>query len=145
MRVNYLYLRDGALVPKYQTSQAAGADLHACIEKPIIIKVGQSVLVPSGIAVELPKGYELQIRPRSGLALNHGVTVLNSPGTVDSDYRGELMALMINHGSKPFTINNGDRIAQIIIAKHETVQFKEVKEFTESSRGKSGFGSTGHK
>lgn len=144
MKVGFQKLKSGATVPKYHSMQAAGADLHACLEKTIVIKPGERVLVPSGIAVQLPKGYELQIRPRSGLALNHGITVLNSPGTVDSDYRGELMALLVNFGSSIFKINNGDRIAQIVVSKHETVNFYEVKNIGKTSRGISGFGSTGN-
>lgn len=143
MKIGFQKLKPDALVPTYQTTEAAGADLHACLDESLTIATGERVLVPSGIAVELPKGYELQIRPRSGLALKHGVTVLNSPGTVDSDYRGELMALLINHGSEPFTIDHGDRIAQIVISKHETVEFDEVVEFSDSLRGEAGFGSTG--
>jgi dUTP pyrophosphatase len=143
MIVKFQKLKPPAIVPKYQTAQAAGADLYACLEEAVTVKAGERVLVPSGIAVELPKGYELQIRPRSGLAVKHGVTVLNSPGTVDSDYRGELMVLLVNHGQEPFKIQHGERIAQVIICRHETVTFEEVTEFSESERGTAGFGSTG--
>ncbi|MEK7602781.1 MAG: dUTP diphosphatase [Patescibacteria group bacterium] len=143
MKVRFIKLNPKASVPIYQSEQAAGADMHACLDEPIVLVSGEHVLVPTGIAVELPEGYELQIRPRSGLALKHGVTVLNSPGTVDSDYRGELMALLVNHGSESFKIKHGERIAQAVIAKHENVFFEEVSEFSKTKRGTLGFGSTG--
>lgn len=130
-------------LPRHQSKAAAGMDLHANIQQEIIIKKGQRVLVPTGIRIALPIGYEAQVRPRSGLAYKHGVTVLNTPGTVDADYRGELCVLLINHGSEDFTIQRGDRIAQLVIAKVEMIEFKEVDDLPESIRGAGGYGSTG--
>ena len=129
-------------VPSRQSQQAAGFDLHANIEKTTI-KKGEFVLIPVGIKIALPFGYEAQIRSRSGLALKHGVVVLNSPGTVDSDYRGEIKVLLINHGAEDFTINRGDRIAQMIIAKVEMINFTETDALPETERGENGYGSTG--
>jgi len=128
-------------LPTRGTPLSAGLDLHAKIN--ITIKKGERALVPTGIRVALPFGYEAQVRPRSGLALKHGVTVLNSPGTIDADYRGEVAALLINHGEKDFDIARGDRIAQMVIAKVEMVEFDEVDELPESVRGDGGWGSTG--
>jgi dUTP pyrophosphatase len=129
-------------VPTRQSSQAAGLDLHAKIGGTITIQKGECVLIPTGIKIALPFGFEAQIRSRSGLALNHGVVVLNSPGTVDADYRGEIKVLLINHGMENFKINRGDRIAQIIISKIETMDFTEVDTLPETARGDGGFGST---
>jgi dUTP pyrophosphatase len=129
-------------LPSYQTTSAAGADLMAAIEDDIVLAPGKRTLVPSGIAIELPDGYEAQVRPRSGLALKHGVTVLNAPGTIDADYRGEVGVILINHGHEPFTIRRGDRIAQIIVAPVVQAQFHEA-ELSETARGAGGFGSTG--
>lgn len=143
MKVRFVKLHERAQVPQYQTAEAAGADLYACLETPVMLHPGKVELVPTGIAIEIPKGYEVQIRPRSGLALKHGITILNSPGTVDSDYRGELLMMLINHGPEPFEIKHGERIAQMVVARHETAEFEEVEELSGSSRGTSGFGSTG--
>lgn len=132
----------GMALPSYQTTSAAGADLMAAIEDDIVLAPGKRTLVPSGIAIELPDGYEAQVRPRSGLALKHGVTVLNAPGTIDADYRGEVGVILINHGHEPFTIRRGDRIAQIIVAPVVQAQFHEA-ELSETARGAGGFGSTG--
>lgn len=129
--------------PHYATEQSAGLDLSAAIDEDIILKPGERVIVPSGFALALPVGYEAQIRPRSGLALKHGIAVLNSPGTVDADYRGEIKALLINHGQEEFTISRGMRIAQMVIAKHEHVKFQHVETLDDTARGVSGFGSTG--
>ena len=136
-------LRDGALLPEYQTSGSAGADLHAYLAEPITLKPMERRLIPTGLFVELPAGYELQVRPRSGLALKHGVTVLNTPGTVDSDYRGELCVLLINFGSEPFTVQNGDRIAQAVVAQAVQVSFVQTDALSETGRGVNGYGSTG--
>jgi dUTP pyrophosphatase len=131
-------------LPKYETSGSAGMDLLAAIDEPLIIKPGEIKLVKTGISIALEKGFEAQVRPRSGLALKNGITVLNSPGTVDSDYRGEVCAILINHSQVEFTITRGMRIAQIVIAKHEQAEIKEVEDLDETARGKGGFGSTGH-
>ena len=131
------------LLPSYQSVGAAGADLMAALAEPMEIEPGARALVPSGFTVAVPPGFEMQVRPRSGLAAKHGVTVLNAPGTVDSDYRGEVMAILINHGDSTFTIQHGDRIAQIVIAPVVTAAFEEVVATDETARGDSGFGSTG--
>ena len=136
-------LKEGALLPEYKTSGSAGADLRALIEDPIILKPMQGCLIPTGLSVELPKGIELQVRPRSGLALKHGITVLNTPGTVDSDYRGELAVLLINLGNEDFKIENGDRIAQAVIAQAIQADFVQKDELSNTERGAGGYGSTG--
>lgn len=136
-------LRDGALLPEYQTSGSAGADLHAYLAEPITLKPMERTLIPTGLFVELPEGYELQVRPRSGLALKYGVTVLNTPGTVDSDYRGELCVLLVNLGSEPFTVQNGDRIAQAVVAQTVQVRFVQTDALSKTGRGSNGYGSTG--
>jgi dUTP diphosphatase len=130
-------------MPAYATPGAAGLDLLAANERDIELSVGARVAVPCGISLVVPKGYEAQVRPRSGIALNHGVTVLNSPGTVDSDYRGEVKAILINLGEKPFYITRGMKVAQLVIARHERVNVEEVTELPSTSRGDGGFGSTG--
>jgi dUTP pyrophosphatase len=134
--------RDLAL-PHYATAGAAGLDLLAAIESDIELQPGQRAAIPCGIAIELPLGVEAQVRPRSGLALNHGVTVLNAPGTIDSDYRGEIKAILINHGEAPFRITRGAKIAQMVIARHEQAEIAESESLSESARGAGGFGSTG--
>ena len=130
-------------VPKRQTQQAAGVDLHAKITDKVTISKGECVLIPTGIKIALPFGYEAQIRSRSGLALKHGVVVLNSPGTIDADYRGEIKVLLVNHGVTSFDIKRGDRIAQMIFAKVEMMEFNEMEELPSSERGEGGYGSTG--
>jgi len=132
-------------LPSYQTSSSAGMDLRANLEHPIIVKPLQRVLVPTGLFIELPHGFEAQIRPRSGLAFKHGITVLNSPGTIDADYRGEIKVLLVNLSDQEFAINDGERIAQMVIAKHEQISWIAVKELTDSERSAGGFGSTGVK
>ena len=132
-------------LPAYATPQSAGMDLRANIEEPIIIKPLERKLIGTGLHIALPEGYEAQIRPRSGLALKHGLTVLNSPGTVDADYRGEIMVLLVNLSDKDFVVNDGERIAQMVIARYEKVEWVEVEELSESERGAGGFGSTGKK
>jgi dUTP pyrophosphatase len=134
--------RDLAL-PHYATQGAAGLDLIAAIEEEIELLPGQRAAIPCGIAIELPHGYEAQVRPRSGLALNHGVTVLNAPGTIDSDYRGEVKAILINHGAEPYLIKRGAKIAQMVIAAHEQAEIAESDNLSDSARGAGGFGSTG--
>ena len=132
-------------LPEYETVLAAGADLRAAVEEhaPLILQPGARSLVPTGLAMALPAGYEAQIRPRSGLAYKHGVTCLNTPGTIDADYRGEVKVLLINHGDIPFKISRGERIAQMVIAPITQPEFISVNELTETARGEGGFGSTG--
>jgi len=130
-------------LPKYETLFSAGMDLRANLEESIIIKPLQRLVIKTGLFISLHQGYEAQIRPRSGLALKKGITVLNSPGTIDADYRGEIRVILINLSDKDFEINTGDRIAQMIIAKHEKIEWKAVDKLDESVRGDKGFGSTG--
>jgi dUTP pyrophosphatase len=130
-------------LPRYETAQAAGCDLLAAIDAELVIAPGARASVPTGIAIALPEGYEAQIRPRSGLALRHGVTVLNAPGTIDADYRGEIAVILINHGTEPFAVSRGMRIAQMILAPVVRADFQEVASLTETERGAGGFGSTG--
>ena len=129
--------------PAYQTELSAGMDLHANIEESISLIPGARMLIPTGLFIELPKGYEAQVRPRSGLALKHGITVLNSPGTIDADYRGEIKVLLINHSNQAFTIQNGERIAQMVVAQHALVQWDNTTELNVTERGDGGYGSTG--
>ena len=147
LTVDILRLPHGAdlPLPSYQSDAATGLDLLAAVsaEAPLTIPPGRHAAVPTGIAIALPEGTEGQVRPRSGLARNHGVTVLNSPGTVDGDYRGEIQVLLINHGSEPFVLSRGMRIAQLVIAHVARVVLKEVKELDGTNRGTGGFGSTG--
>ena len=132
-------------LPAYATSQSAGMDLRANLDKSITIHPMERLLIPTGLFMALPPGFEAQIRPRSGLALKHGITVLNSPGTIDADYRGEIMVLLINLSVDDFIINDGERIAQMIIAKHETIEFAVVDKLDETERGSGGYGHTGVK
>ena len=133
----------GAVLPSYKTKGAAGADICACIETDVVIRVGERVMVPTGLFFEIPQGYEVQVRPRSGLAVKNGVTCLNTPGTIDSDYRGEVKVILINLGQKPFTVKNGDRIAQIVVSPVEQASFCKVDVLSSTERGEGGFGSTG--
>lgn len=130
-------------LPEYATSLSAGMDLRANLDGPVNLKPLQRYLVPTGLFIELPEGFEAQIRPRSGLAYKHGITVLNSPGTIDADYRGEIKVLLVNLSDLDFIINDGERIAQMIVAKHETIKWAPVGNLQESARGEGGFGSTG--
>jgi dUTP pyrophosphatase len=130
-------------LPAPATGGAAGADLRAALGEPLVLPPGGRAAVPTGFAFAVPDGYEMQVRPRSGLALRHGVTVLNTPGTVDSDFRGEVMAILVNLGSEPFTIRHGDRVAQVLVAPVPRVAFAEVAELENTERGAGGFGSTG--
>ena len=132
-------------LPEYATALAAGLDLKANISESIILKPLQRQLVPTGLFIELTPSYEAQIRPRSGLAFKNGITVLNSPGTIDADYRGEVKVLLVNLSNEDFVINDGERIAQMVIAKHEQVKWEQVEALDESDRGAGGFGSTGQK
>ena len=129
--------------PAYATTHSAGMDLRANISEPIELKPLERILIPTGIFIELPDGYEAQIRPRSGLAINHGITMLNTPGTIDADYRGELKVITVNLSNQPYTINPGDKIAQMIIAKHEKVEWINVDELSSTERDAGGFGHTG--
>ena len=130
-------------LPAYATAGAAGMDVRALVKEPLVLAPGARAAIPTGLAVEVPEGYELQVRPRSGLALKHGVTCVNSPGTIDSDYRGEIKAILINHGEKPFRITRGAKIAQMVIARHEQAELVESEALSDSARGAGGFGSTG--
>jgi dUTP pyrophosphatase len=132
-----------ALLPSYQTDGSAGADLHACIEEDVVLKPGRRVLVRTGISIELPEGFEAQVRSRSGLALKNGVVVLNSPGTIDTDYRGEIKVILANFGEEDFVITSDMRIAQIVIARFEQFEFVAVQSLSGTLRGGGGFGSTG--
>ena len=136
---------EGLELPAHATDDAAGADLRAAVPEfePMVLEPGGFAAVPTGLQIAIPRGMEGQVRPRSGLAAKHGVTVLNSPGTVDSDYRGEVRVLLINHGPEPFEIRRGERIAQLVIARHERAVFEEVVALEETARGAGGFGSTG--
>jgi dUTP pyrophosphatase len=133
----------GLKLPTYETGQSAGMDLSAALPDALELGPGDRALIPTGLSIALPAGYEAQIRPRSGLAYKYGVTVLNTPGTIDADYRGEIKVLLINHGNEPFTIERGMRIAQMVIAKYEHVEWNVVANLDETSRGDGGFGSTG--
>ena len=132
-------------MPQYATEQSAGMDLRANLEEPIVLKPMERRLIPTGLHIALPKGYEAQVRPRSGLALKKGVTVLNSPGTVDADYRGEVGVLLINLSQEDFIVNDGERIAQMVIARHEQGVFEAVEVLDETERGEGGYGHTGVK
>lgn len=129
--------------PAYATEQSAGVDLKANIQEPVQLVSLERKLIPTGLFIALPKGYEAQVRPRSGLALKHGITVLNTPGTIDADYRGEICVILVNLSKEPFLINPGERIAQMVIAKHETAEWEVVESLDETARGAGGFGSTG--
>ena len=129
-------------LPKYQTALSAGMDLYANLEESITLKSLERKLIPTGLFLELPEGYEAQVRPRSGLAIKNGISVLNAPGTIDADYRGEIGVILVNLSTEDFSINNGDRIAQMVIAKYETAEWQEVAEINETERGAGGFGST---
>lgn len=134
---------EGAVVPEYKTSGAAGADICAFLPEPVIIKKEGRAIIPTGLFFSIPQGYEIQVRPRSGLAAKNGITVLNTPGTIDSDYRGEIKVILVNLGEADFEVKNGDRIAQIVIAPVTTGVFKLVSSLDETERGAGGFGSTG--
>jgi dUTP pyrophosphatase len=144
MAVTIKYIaKSGATIPSYQTSGAAGADICAFIDEPAVLHPGERKLVSTGIRVEIPEGYEIQVRPRSGLALKYGLTVLNAPGTIDSDYRGEIGIVLINHGSEAVTVSSGDRIAQLVVAPVAHCRFVEAPDLSETERGAGGYGSTG--
>lgn len=143
IQVQRLPHMDGIDLPRFETDQAAGADLRAAIDAPVTLSPGERTLIKTGFCMALPAGFEAQVRPRSGLALKHGITVLNSPGTIDADYRGEVGVLLINHGQDDFTISRGDRFAQMVIAPVTQGDFKVVDTLSETIRGSGGYGSTG--
>ena len=132
-------------LPAYETPQSAGMDIRANLDAPIVLKPLQRVLVPTGLYIELPVGYEAQMRPRSGLAVKHGISIVNTPGTIDADYRGEIKVVLVNLSSEEFRIEPGERIAQMVVARHEKVEWEPVDCLEESGRGEGGFGSTGRK
>lgn len=136
-------LAPGASLPVYQTVGAAGADVCACLAEPLVLAPGDRAMVATGLCLEIPQGYEVQVRPRSGLAAKHGVTVLNSPGTIDSDYRGEVKVILVNLGLADFTVFHGDRIAQLVVAPVEQASFQPTDSLSQTERGQGGFGSTG--
>ena len=143
VKVLFKRLDPKAQIPKYKTNGSSGLDLMALIEDPIKIKSQESALIPTGISVAIPQDTEIQIRPRSGLAAKYSISVLNTPGTIDSDYRGEIKIILFNHGKKEFTVNNNDRIAQMVLMPILKIEFEEVDELPETLRGSGGFGSTG--
>lgn len=130
-------------LPEYSTEYSAGMDLRANLEAPVVLKPFERALIPTGLFIELPRGFEAQIRPRSGLALKKGITVLNTPGTIDADYRGEIKVILINLSNEEFVINHGERICQMVVASHETVEWQPVEVLEETKRGAGGFGHTG--
>jgi dUTP pyrophosphatase len=143
LKVKIVRLNKQASLPVYATAHAAGMDISACIETPIAIEPSTTALIPSGFALELPEGYEAQLRPRSGLALRSMISLPNTPATIDADYRGEVKVILINYGKEPFIVRHGDRIAQMVVAKVEQVRFEEVDELGSTVRGEGGFGHTG--
>ena len=145
IKIQIKKLSNEVLTPKYETSGSSGMDIAAYIERDIIINPGEKALIPTGFSLSVPRGYEVQIRPRSGLAVKKGVTVLNTPGTIDSDYRGEIKVILINLSKDEFSVKNGERIAQMVVCPIKQVIVEEVKELTETIRGIGGFGSTGTK
>jgi len=142
MKIKVHYSGKHAL-PQFETTQSAGMDLRANIDAPVVLQPSDRALIPTGIKMALPDGYEAQIRPRSGLAYKHGITVLNSPGTIDADYRGDVGVLLINHGREPFTVEDGMRVAQMVVAQYSQFQWHAVEDLDETDRGEGGFGSTG--
>ncbi len=144
MKVNIKKLRPGAILPQYHTEDSAGVDLAAAIDEPITLKPLERKLIPTGLAIEVPKGYEAQVRARSGLSLKHGITAANGVGTVDADFRGELCAILVNLSNEDFTIEPGMRVAQMILKKYETIEWQESDKLSQTKRGESGYGSTGH-
>lgn len=137
--------RSGVELPAYATALSAGVDVRAAIDSPMILGPLERAIVPTGLYLEIPAGYEVQVRPRSGLAAKKGVTVLNAPGTIDADYRGQVCVILVNLSNEPFVIENGERVAQLVLARHETIEWDETDELSASGRGEGGFGSTGTK
>ncbi len=143
VRVRVLPNGEGLELPAYQTADSAGADLRAAVAEPVVLKPGERAVIPCGFAMALPSGWEAQVRPRSGLAVKHGITVLNAPGTIDADYRGEVMVPLINLGVEPFAVNRNERIAQMVLAPVHQVHWRAVDALDDTERGTGGFGSTG--
>ncbi len=143
VKIKRLANGEGLGLPRYETALATGCDVRAAVTAPLVLKPGMRFMVPTGIAIALPPGWEAQMRPRSGLAAKYGVSCVNAPGTIDADYRGELKVILINHGAEDFTINRGDRIGQMVIAPVYQARFEEVEDLDETERGQGGFGSTG--
>lgn len=143
VKVHCVRLKPSAIIPRYMTDHAAGMDLHAALDAEVVLPPGGRALIPTGLALEIPPGFEGQVRPRSGLALKQGIALVNSPGTIDADYRGEVGVIVINHGDQPVVFAPGDRIAQLVIAPVTRVTFKEVQELGETGRAGGGFGHTG--
>lgn len=143
LQIRRLDGNDDIPIPRYMTPHAAGMDLAAAVEAPVTLAPGERRLIPTGLAVAIPSGYEAQIRPRSGLAIKHGISMVNAPGTIDADYRGEIRVIVINHGQEPFLIRRGDRIAQMVIAPVVQPAIVEVEQLPETERGEGGFGHTG--
>lgn len=144
LKIEFKKLHPEAQIPRYMTELAAGLDIQALPENSIELLPGERCLIPTGLAVAIPPGYEIQVRPRSGLAIKHGIALVNSPGTIDADYRGEIGIIMINHGQEPFMINPGDRIAQLVVAPVCQAHLVEVEQLPGTERGEGGFGHTGH-
>ena len=145
MNIQITRVHRDALLPQYQTAGAAGADVYACLDEPVTLQPMERRLIPTGLAVAVPRGYEAQIRARSGLSIKHGITMVNGVGTIDADYRGEFGVLVINLGQEAFTIEHGMRIAQMVIARHERAEWIEVDKLDETERGEGGYGSTGYR
>ena len=143
MKVKFKKLGNNIETPQYATEQSAGMDLRAVLDEPVTLRRRDRKVVMTDLSIALPRGFEAQVRPRSGLAAKHGITVLNTPGTIDADYRGNIGVILINLSNEPFTINNGDRIAQLVVSKYERVEWVEVDDLDETGRGSGGFGSTG--
>jgi dUTP pyrophosphatase len=143
IKVKIVRLNKKAILPAYATSHAAGMDVSACLDTPVEVGPFSTALVPTGFAIELPEGYEAQLRPRSGLALRHMISLPNTPATIDADYRGEVKVILINYGREPFTVGHGDRIAQMVVSRVDRVEFDEVGELSDTPRGSGGFGHTG--
>ena len=143
MKVKFKKLSKNIETPQYATEQSAGMDLRAVLDEPVTLRSLERKVVMTDLSIALPRGFEAQVRPRSGLAAKHGITVLNTPGTIDADYRGNIGVILINLSTEPFTINNGDRIAQLVVSKYERVEWVEVDDLDETDRGSGGFGSTG--
>jgi len=143
VKVPIVRVNEKAILPHYATFQAAGMDLAACLDEPVTLAPFSTALIPTGLAIELPPGYEAQLRPRSGLALKHMISLPNAPATIDADYRGEVKVILVNYGKTPFIVSHGDRIAQMVVARYEHVRLEEVKALSETDRGDGGFGHTG--
>ena len=145
MKIDVTKLNNNAILPEYQTSGAAAADVHACLDEPVTLQPMERRMIPTGLAIAIPEGYEVQIRARSGLSIKHGIAMVNGVGTIDSDYRGEVGVLVINLGQEPFVIEPGMRIAQMVLSKYERISWQQVDTLNETARGVGGFGSTGIK